>query len=166
MIRLALTMISILILSGCVAGVGDGQISDSEQAIIDEVIEVVGDRLNVEDDNSVDENTNSPEITPTPTPEPVIEPEQPALTKEVLKIHGRYNGDRPTFYGSKNLNQYPDSFYFTAPGCLARTLLTTNGQRLEYGGYGGWIFKQSDVGRPMGIIGPAACQGEKVILEY
>ncbi len=119
------------------------------------------------------ESPEGPAEEPAETPEDEVEvPKKPVtpatgLTKEVIEMHGRYNGDRPTFYAARNLNQYPPSFFFTVPGCIKRTGVTTNGKRLEYGGYLNWIFKQSDVSyRGMGIVGPTACKGTKLVLEY
>jgi len=157
-------------LSGCIAGVGDGKISEQEQMVIDVITDRLAEYMKDKEEPTPVEPTEPDIIAPDDgsiVDEEPLTPPEPTLTMEVIEIHGRYNGDRPTFYGSRNLNQYPASFYFTAPGCLTRTKMTTNKERLQYGGYGGWIFKQSDVAyRGMGIVGPTACKGTKVILEY
>ncbi len=153
-----------------VGGIGDGVVSEQEM----ELLEKAADFL-IEQKKKKEAEVKEPVVMPVPPdvakPDPVVVvppvKEEPTLRKEVIQIHGRYNGDRPTFYGSRNLSQYPASFYFTAPGCMKRTRITTNGSRLEYGGYTNWIFKQSDVSyRGMGIVGPKACKGTEVILEF
>lgn len=103
---------------------------------------------------------------PQPKPDPKPQPES-VITKEVLTWFGRYNGGRGTWYGKKNMNQYPSRFYLTVPGCLPKTLIQNNGSRWAPDGQGGWVLKQSEVpGRGMGVIAPVACRKKKAIIEY
>jgi len=98
-------------------------------------------------------------IDPTPTPNPT-----PIPYKENGDYHGRYNGDRPTWYFDHNMSWYPSSFSIIVEGCGTVSVINNNGTRFESGSY---IVKQSDVaGRGMALVFPASCKSTKSSLEY
>ena len=78
---------------------------------------------------------------------------------------GRHNGNRPHWYYSMAMRDYPDSFYLTVVGCADRLLITRNGTtRVELGGY---LLKQSDVqGRGMVVLGPASCYSRDSYIDF
>ena len=76
--------------------------------------------------------------------------------KEIAKYHGRTNGNRPTWYFSKKMAQYPQTFTIVINGCPGLTVTSNNGVRFEKNGI---IVKQSDVaGRGMAVVVPSSCQ--------
>lgn len=96
-----------------------------------------------------------------PKPPPTVDP--PTATKESGRYHGRFNGDRPTWYFSKNFSTYPKKFTLDVPGCYSGSI-EHNGVRYEKGGV---ILKQSDVsGRGMALVLPSSCKGTKATIEF
>ncbi len=86
---------------------------------------------------------------------PVVLP--PSGNTEKLRYHGRGNGDRPLWYGSKRLEQYKRTVTVKIDGCVTRTL-THNGIRYDVNGL---LLKQSDVaGRGMAIHYKSSCKSK------
>lgn len=84
--------------------------------------------------------------------------------KEVGSYSGRYNGDRPTWYFSKNMKSYPSTFYITISGCVSDLKVSNNGSRWEGSGI---IAKQSDVsGRGLAVVGASSCSSSSAYIEY
>jgi len=95
-------------------------------------------------------------VTPTPTPG--------EGTVEKADYHGRYNGDRATWYLSKKMSSYPKDFTVVVSACKTFEVKDNNGTRFEYGGY---IIKQSDVaGRGMAIVAPASCKSTEAYVKF
>jgi len=68
---------------------------------------------------------------------------------------GRHNGNRPTWYFSKNMRDYPQQFTVVVDGCVTVEVTSNNGTRFVSGTT---IVKQSDVpGRGMAVIASAGC---------
>lgn len=87
----------------------------------------------------------------------------PSSATEALKYWGRYNGDRPTWYGALNMSQYPSPMRVVIPGCLDK-LIAHDGKRYDDGSL---IVKQSDVsGRGLAVVYSASCKGKVCYLEY
>ena len=77
---------------------------------------------------------------------------------------GRYNGDRPQWYFSKPMRDYPDSFTIEVVGCATVTVTGNNGHRYVEGAT---IVKQSDVaGRGMCVLTSAGCHSETCYCHY
>lgn len=84
--------------------------------------------------------------------------------QETGNYHGRFNGDRPHWYYSRNMKDYPSEFYLTISGCTSRLKVSHNGSRWESGGY---LAKQSDVsGRGMVVLGPSSCGSRESYIAY
>ncbi len=91
---------------------------------------------------------DKPEITPTLTCIP-----------EDASYHGKTNGDRPTWYFSKNMTEYPSSFKINVKDCTELEI-TNDGSRWEDND-SSYVLKQSEVaGRGMGLVGPSSCVSE------
>lgn len=118
---------------------------------------------------STEPATETPAEPATETPsEPTETPSEPTATDDIRTetgtYHGRHNGDRPTWYFSKDFNQYPTPIIVNIPGCLANKLIDHNGIRYESGGL---ILKQSDVpGRHMAMVMSSSCQSEAATITY
>ncbi len=68
---------------------------------------------------------------------------------------GRHNGNRPTWYFSRAMRDYPQQFTVVIDGCATVQVTNNNGTRFESGAT---IIKQSDVsGRGMAVVGSAGC---------
>lgn len=79
------------------------------------------------------------------------------IPSETLRYHGRYNGDRPTWYGGKNMSQYPSTMRVVIDGCLDKTIVH-DGKRYDDGSL---IVKQSDVyGRGVAVVYSASCKSQ------
>jgi hypothetical protein len=95
------------------------------------------------------------------------EPDTPVsddIRTETGTYHGRHNGDRPTWYFSKDLKDYPTPIMVDIPGCFTNRLIEHDGVRYESGGL---ILKQSDVsGRGMAIVAPSSCTSETATIAY
>lgn len=90
--------------------------------------------------------------------------EDPTMITEVLRYHGRHNGDRATWYAKKELKNYPQIFVIEIPGCTTFSVNEHDGKRIEHGGY---IIKQSDVtGRGLAVVAPQSCQSRDATLSY
>lgn len=97
------------------------------------------------------------------TVEPVVEAEAGTI-REDGSYHGRYNGDRPTWYYSKTMSSYPETFKVVIEGCSEITVTSNNGVRYESGGV---TVKQSDVsGRGMAVIGASSCGSRSSYIIY
>jgi len=82
---------------------------------------------------------------------------------ETLSYHGRHNGDRPTWYGSKKLTEYPLTLKVSIDGCVDR-VITHNGFRYESDGM---ILKNSDVaGRGLALVYQSDCKSKVATLTY
>lgn len=78
--------------------------------------------------------------------------------------HGRTNGDRPTWYFTKDMDDYPSEFELNVPDCSTGITVTNNGTRWESGGY---LAKQSDVsGRGLAVLAPSSCDSETAYIVY
>ncbi len=81
-----------------------------------------------------------------------------ASNTEEGRYHGRHNGDRPMWYFSKPMRDYPQQFTVVVDDCVTVKVTSNNGTRFESGHT---IVKQSDVsGRGMAVITSAACHSE------
>jgi len=97
------------------------------------------------------------------TPTATTTPTSTGTTTETLSYNGRYNGDRPTWYGKKKLSAYPATITIDIPGCITKTI-SNNGSRYESGGL---IVKQSDVsGRGMAIVMASSCKSTSASVRY
>ncbi len=77
---------------------------------------------------------------------------------------GRFNGNRPTWYYSKTMAEYPQQFTVVIEGCATVEVTSNDGIRFESGDT---IIKQSDVpGRGMAVIGSAACYSKTSYINY
>lgn len=77
---------------------------------------------------------------------------------------GRFNGNRPTWYYSKTMAEYPQQFTVVIEGCVIVEVTNNNGIRFESGDT---IVKQSDVpGRGMAVIGAASCYSKTSYINY
>lgn len=86
---------------------------------------------------------------------------QDEVDTELMAWFGRYNGDRGTWYGSKNMNQYPPVLCIQVNACLPTTCFPNNGRRWEKGGQAGYVVKQSEVGgRGIALIVPRTCRSK------
>jgi len=102
-------------------------------------------------------------LCPKPTPEPEPTP-NPELVKENAVYHGRHNGDRPTWYLSKDMVNYPKNLIIYVEGCQTFNVVNHNGTRYQNGMY---LLKQSDVsGRHAAIVYPSTCKSSKAYIEY
>ena len=71
------------------------------------------------------------------------------IVKETAFYYGKTNGGMPTWYGKKNMWEYPKKFTVIVEGCET-TEVINNGHRWDTGLT---VVKQSELGgRPMGII--------------
>ncbi len=85
-------------------------------------------------------------------------------TTEKGKYWGRHNGNRPHWYYSKKMSDYPSQITVTIEGCTSGMVVNHNGNRWESGGY---LVKQSDVsGRGMVILGPSSCFSRVSHIKY
>lgn len=101
--------------------------------------------------------------TGTTTDQTATAPVSTGATTETLSYNGRYNGDRPTWYGKKKLSAYPATITIDITGCFSRTI-KHNGTRYDSGGL---IVKQSDVsGRGMAVVAPSSCQSKTAYVRY
>lgn len=83
---------------------------------------------------------------------------------ETGRYSGRHNGDRPTWYFSKKMAEYPDSFTIEVAGCTTVTVTGNNGHRYVEGAT---IVKQSDVaGRGMAVITSSGCSSATCYCHY
>ena len=88
----------------------------------------------------------------------------PEATKEQGNYHGRTNGNRPTWYFSKNMNEYPKEFFFTVQGCGGLNIVN-NG--IRYDPHNGWLVKQSDVaGRGMSALAESSCKSTEAFISW
>jgi len=92
----------------------------------------------------------------------VVIPEEPFMPisipaeKEQGKYHGRHNGDRPMWYFSRPMKDYPQKFSVVIDGCYNVTVDGHDGNRFVVGST---IIKQSDVkGRGMAVVTGANCR--------
>lgn len=107
------------------------------------------------------EKVKVPIVEPAPI---VLDEEKEKVITEALKYHGRFNGDRATFYAANRMKDYPASFTVTILGCGTIPVNKNNGDRAEYNGY---IIKQSDVsGRGMAVVAPASCKSTDATIRY
>ena len=119
---------------------------------------------------SVTGNGDESDSRPTqPTAPPAITPDAPAVTPttsvlpDTLIYHGRYNIDRPLWYGSYNLSEYPDTMVISIPGCATKKI-THNGKRYEKDG---WLLKQSESpGRGLAVHYSATCKSTSNATAY
>lgn len=82
----------------------------------------------------------------------------------VMEYHGRYNGDRPTWYAHHNMGGFPQHFIIDIEGCKKLEVSSHNAKRWEHGGY---ILKQSDVpGRGMALVAPKGCKSKVAKIAY
>lgn len=80
-----------------------------------------------------------------------------------LRYHGRYNGDRPTWYSDPPTKSFAAKVRVIVAGC-SDFEADYNGHRWEGGG---WIIKESDVaGRGLTVVGPSSCKSTVARLEY
>ncbi len=76
---------------------------------------------------------------------------------EKLSYHGRGNGDRPTWYGKRRLENYARTITVEIKGCVKRTI-THNGKRYDRNNL---IVKQSDVaGRGLAVVYHTSCKSK------
>ncbi len=72
---------------------------------------------------------------------------------------GRHNGDRPTWYFSRPMRDYPQQFTVVVDGCVTVEVPSNNGTR--YVSSDGTIVKQSDVsGRGMAVVTSSSCHSK------
>ena len=113
-------------------------------------------------DNLEDNSDNSQEGSVNPIEAPVPEEgmsEEIGETIEELYYHGRYNGDRPTWYGDMNMADYGAPFLVEIPGCNTWLVEENDGVRLESDEY---IVKQSDVEkRGLAVVAPSSCMSRE-----
>jgi hypothetical protein len=154
-----------LALSSCVTTQKDsgdslGEIFDAVQYLIEQRAKKEAEKEAKEEAEKVAEKEAEKDST-----EPqVVVPPVAANKTESGRYHGRHNGDRPTWYFSKNFNQYPSPITVNIPGCLANKSITHNGVRYESGGL---ILKQSEVsGRGMAMVMSSSCQSEAATITY
>ncbi len=92
----------------------------------------------------------------TPIIEPIIEPVTSLTELEKGKYHGRHNGDRPMWYFTKDLKDYPQQFIVVIDGCSTVNIDGHDGIRIVVGST---IVKQSDVsGRGMAVVTGSHCR--------
>ncbi len=85
-------------------------------------------------------------------------------SREVGSYHGRFNGNRPTWYFSRKMKNYPSQFTVVIEGCGTVEVTSNNGVRFESNGI---VIKQSHVsGRGMGVIGQGACGSAYSYIKY
>lgn len=91
--------------------------------------------------------------------------EQPATGYEEDGIYwGRHNGNRPTWYFSRRMEDYPDTFTIVVDGCATVEVTGNNGHRFVEGST---IVKQSDVsGRGLAVVASAGCYSKTAHLIY
>ncbi len=78
--------------------------------------------------------------------------------------HGRYNGDRPTWYFSKRMKDYPQKLTVVVDGCAKVKITSHDGKRFSGGGL---VVKQSHVtGRGMAVIAPSSCKSRTSHIVY
>ncbi len=86
------------------------------------------------------------------------------LTREDGKYHGRPNGDRPQWYFTKDLKDYPKTIILDIPGCFDSKVINHDGIRYDVDSL---VLKQSDVaGRHMAILAPQSCKSEIATITY
>lgn len=96
-------------------------------------------------------------------------PEKPEIPEtiisEQLDYHGRYNGDRATFYGNKKMFDYPKTFIIDVLNCYKWSVNDNNGERIETPN--GYLVKQSDVdGRGITIVASSECKSKQATISY
>jgi len=95
---------------------------------------------------------------------PVAAAEPAGETYEEGLYWGRHNGNRPTWYFSKPMRDYPQQFTVVIEGCATVAVTSNNGTRFVEGAT---IIKQSDVpGRGMAVIGSAGCYSKLCHIIY
>lgn len=115
-----------------------------------------------DDDDDVASATGASSTTTTQTS--TTETPEAAKQKESGKYHGRYNGDKPTWYFSKKMSGYPSTIYITVTGCVSDVKVSNNGKRWTGSGL---IVKQSEVsGRGMAVLAPSSCKSKTAYVEY
>lgn len=115
-----------------------------------------------DDDDDVASATGASSTTTTQTSTTAV-PEA-AKQKESGKYHGRYNGDKPTWYFGKKMSGYPSTIYITVSGCVSNVKVSNNGKRWTGSGL---IVKQSEVsGRGMAVLAPSSCKSKSAYVEY
>lgn len=89
---------------------------------------------------------------------------EPTTGTETGLYWGRHNGNRPTWYFSKPMRDYPDSFTIEVVGCATVNVVNNNGTRFVEGST---IVKQSDVvGRGMAVVASAGCYSKTCYCHY
>lgn len=87
----------------------------------------------------------------------------PAGKAETCRYAGRFNGDRPTWYCSKDMADYPASFVVDISGCFTKTV-KNNGHRYQDSQL---VAKQSDVsGRGLALVAVASCTSTTASVRY
>ena len=115
-----------------------------------------------DDDKDVASATGASSTTTTQTSTTAV-PEA-TKQKESGKYHGRYNGDKPTWYFGKKMSGYPSTIYITVSGCVNNVKVSNNGKRWTGSGL---IVKQSEVsGRGMAVLAPSSCKSKSAYVEY
>jgi hypothetical protein len=161
MIKYTIVAVLALFLSSCVTTQKDS--GDSLGEIFDAVQYLIEQRAKKEAEKEAKEEAEK-EAEKDSTEPQVVAPPVAANKTESGRYHGRHNGDRPTWYFSKNFNQYPSPITVNIPGCLANKSITHNGVRYESGGL---ILKQSEVsGRGMAMVMSSSCKSETATIAY
>ena len=115
------------------------------------------------DDDVVSSATGASSSTTT-TQTPTTTVPEATKQKESGKYHGRYNGDKPTWYFGKKMSGYPSTIYITVSGCVNNVKVSNNGKRWTGSGL---IIKQSEVsGRGMAVLAPSSCKSKSAYVEY
>lgn len=104
-----------------------------------------------------------------PASVPSLPADDDGVTKEEGTWWGRHNGDRPTWYFTKKMSEYPESFRVVIPGCDTVDVIN-DGHRYCSDGTSdctnGILAKQSDVsGRGLAVVAPKSCESEVARLE-
>jgi hypothetical protein len=163
MIKYTIVIVALtLALSSCVTTQKES--GDSLGEIFDAVQYLIEQRAKKEAEKEAKKEAEKEAKKETEKDSTVVAPPVAANKTESGRYHGRHNGDRPTWYFSKNFNQYPSPITVNIPGCLANKSITHNGVRYESGGL---ILKQSDVsGRGMAMVMSSSCQSETATIAY
>ncbi len=102
--------------------------------------------------------------TPVAAAEPAPEPTAAGDTREEGLYWGRHNGNRPTWYFSKPMRDYPQQFTVVVDGCATVNITSHNGYRYVEGST---IVKQSDVsGRGLVVVASAGCYSKTAHIIY
>jgi len=108
----------------------------------------------------------STEVAPVTAPASAAAPAPAAASsgREKGVYHGRFNGNRPTWYLGKTMGRYPQQFTVVIDGCGSIQVTSNNGHRFSSGSI---VVKQSDVpGRGMAVVGSPACGSRSCYIEY